>query len=77
MTRLAQRIRDWRREKGLTQVKAAGKLGVSQASLSAWEVGVGVPSLTNVHRMARVMRVPVGVLLVEADDAALQRTAAQ
>jgi transcriptional regulator with XRE-family HTH domain len=74
MAALANRIRDWR---GSTpQLKACGKLGVSQGTLSEWESGAVVPSNAHLRRIAKVLRVPLGTLLVEASDAALARARA-
>ena len=71
MSALARRIRDWRGK--VPQVKACGRLGVSQATLSDWENGLVVPSDAALRRMAKVLRVPLALLLIEASEAALER----
>ena len=71
MSALARRIKDWRGR--TTQVKACKKLGVSQATLSDWENGLVVPADAALRRMARVLRVPRVLLLIEASEAALER----
>ena len=71
MSALARRIKDWRGK--MPQVKACKKIGVSQATLSDWENGVVVPSDAALRRMARVLRVPLALLLIEASEAALER----
>lgn len=68
---IAQRLKDWRG--GRPQAKVAGKVGASQGLLSEWEQGRHVPSDAKLRRIARVLRVPLRTLLVEASDAALAR----
>ena len=54
-------------------MKACRRLGVSQATLSDWENGLVVPSDAALRRMAKVLRVPLALLLIEASEAALAR----
>jgi transcriptional regulator with XRE-family HTH domain len=75
MSEFAKRIRDWRRGRGLSQKQAAGRLGVSQPTVASWELGTGTPSITNVKRVSKVLRVPIATVLQEVDDAALARAA--
>jgi len=54
-------------------VKACRRLGVSQATLSDWENGLVVPADAALRRMAKALRVPLALLLIEASEAALAR----
>ena len=50
-TKLAGRLRSWRRMHGLKQGALAEALGVSQAAVSRWESGVDFPSVALLHRI--------------------------
>lgn len=50
-TRLAARLKSWRRANGLKQGAVAAALGVSQAAVSRWESGVDLPSIALLHKI--------------------------
>lgn len=50
---VAAKIRQLRREAGLTQAELARRAGTSQATISAYEVGTKVPSLSTLERLAK------------------------
>jgi transcriptional regulator with XRE-family HTH domain len=59
---LGRRIRKQRRAIGLTQVKLAAALGVTQVTISQWETGATVPSWTRHRQVARVLGIDVDLL---------------
>lgn len=60
---IGRRIRELRREKGLTQNDLAGALCVSFQAISNWERGVAPPDLDNLVRIASFFGVLVDELL--------------
>lgn len=52
MKRMAERIKNSRRNKGLTQEELALKLNLHRSSVSAWEQGVNEPSVSNLEQLA-------------------------
>lgn len=60
---LGQKIKDLRREHGLTQEQLAAALYVSRTAVSKWESGKGVPNVDSLQALARYFSVPVDNLL--------------
>lgn len=58
----AQRLRQYRKDKGLTQQELADQLGVSNKSVSRWESG-SYPDVTTLVALARALGVTVDELL--------------
>lgn len=52
-----------RKEKGLTQVQLAEKLGVTQKSVSRWETGKNMPDLSLLQPLSTELNVSVSELL--------------
>jgi DNA-binding XRE family transcriptional regulator len=65
--RIGERLRFYRQGRGKTQVVVAGLAGVSEEYVSQIERGLKTPTITVLHRFARILGVPVGVLLGEPD----------
>ena len=63
------RIRDLRREHGLTQTELADSLRVSFQAVSNWERGVAPPELENIIRIAEIFGVTVDSLLRPSGEA--------
>lgn len=65
-------LRDWRKQRGLTQSDLATRLGVSGATLSDWEAGKKTPRIESAVRIERVTEgaVPVGAWLADATTTA-------
>jgi len=53
--KIADRIKNARGEKGLSQKKLAEQLNVRQATVSAWEKGVAIPREAVFHQLAEVL----------------------
>ena len=66
MNHIGNRIRELRREAGLTQEKLAGYLNVSYQTISKWETGVNTPDLAYL--------VPLSILLHTTTDELLGNT---
>ena len=60
------RLRKYRRARGLKQREAARILGLADASsLSRWEHGVSLPSVMNMFRLAAMYRTLVDALYID------------
>lgn len=57
------RIRELREARGLQQKELAIDLGVTQPTISGWELGIKVPSARNTQRLADYFGVSVDYLL--------------
>lgn len=65
-TPIPNRLRKYRKARGLTQRDAARILGFTDAScISRWERGVSLPSPTNLFRLAALYRVMVDGLYID------------
>ena len=58
----AQRLKRYRRERGLTQQELADRIGVSNKSVSRWESG-SYPDVPTLLSLARALDVTVDALL--------------
>ena len=59
----SERLKNLRKEVGLTQVDVAGKLGISQQAYASWERGVKKPTQENLVKIAQIMNVSVDYLV--------------
>jgi transcriptional regulator with XRE-family HTH domain len=60
---LSLRLRELRTQRGLTQAKLAGRLGVSAGALRHWEAGRSTPTLVQIQNAAWALRVAPDALL--------------
>lgn len=65
-TGVGKAIRRARRAKDVSQVQLAERMGVRQATVSAWEVETSDPSLDTIARIEELLELPKGQLLVDA-----------
>lgn len=73
---LAGKTRQARLKIGLSRTELARAVGVSAATIKAWETGRRTPQPTVLHSLAHTLRVPVESLLnprVQVDDLARMR----
>ena len=56
-------IKTLREKNGMTQLELAGRLGVSDKTVSKWETGKGYPDITLLEPIAEVFRVSVTELI--------------
>ncbi|MGN1450538.1 MAG: helix-turn-helix transcriptional regulator [Eubacteriales bacterium] len=67
----ADRIKQLRECNNLTQAQLARKLGITRASVNAWEMGISVPSTQYVVELAEIFKVSTDYLLGVNSTAAL------
>lgn len=67
---VGQMIKLCRKEKGLTQSELAELIGVSMQAVSKWETDAGMPDISQIVPLARVLGVSSDKLLgiVESDE---------
>ena len=56
-------IKKIRESRGMRQYELADRMGVSQASVSAWESGAAMPSAANLIKLADILDCTVDALL--------------
>lgn len=56
---MANRLREFRKNQGMTQMQIADVLGCQKSSVSQYERGVHTPSLHNALRLARALNTTV------------------
>lgn len=59
----SERLREIRKESGMSQKEAAQKLGLSPSGYAAWELGNTVPDVNRVSRIVQVFNVSADYLL--------------
>ena len=60
---LAERIKHLREQRPMTQVDMAKYLGVTRSGVSAWEMGISVPSTQYIVELAKFFNVSTDYLL--------------
>jgi transcriptional regulator with XRE-family HTH domain len=65
--RIGESLRQARQRARITQVKAAEALGISQVTVSSWELGRTRPQIEDLPRVARVYRTTVRELVAFLD----------
>lgn len=68
---VADRIKALREEKSLTQSELARQLGITRASVNAWEMGISVPSTQYVVELVGIFGVSTDYLLDVAQSASI------
>ena len=63
MNQIGQRIKQFRKQSGLTQEKLADYLGVTDKAVSKWECGLTTPDLALIMPLARILHVSADELL--------------
>ena len=62
------RIKELRKERGLSQLELAARMGVGQTAVSNWESGYALPRTQQLPDLARVLQVSIDRLFDEADE---------
>lgn len=80
-TTFAERLREARVAKDMTQLELATALRVGQSAVSMWERGATMPTLENLIALAKILDVSMDSLLASTGDllaayTAMQRSAA-
>ena len=60
---IAERIKILREQENFTQVQLAKQLGITRASVNAWEMGISVPSTQYIVELANIFKVSTDYLL--------------
>ena len=64
----SERLKDLRKQAGLTQVGVAEKLGISQPAYASWERGVKKPTQDNLVKIAQILNVSVDYLVGNSEE---------
>ena len=65
---LSERLKNLRKQAGLTQVDVAGELGISQQAYASWERGVKRPTQENLVKIAQILNVSVDYLVGNSEE---------
>lgn len=68
MNLLGARIRDLRKQAGMTQEEVGRVLSVGKSTISQYENGITTPDLDSVRKLADLFRVPTDYLLGRTND---------
>ncbi|MBQ4353532.1 MAG: helix-turn-helix transcriptional regulator [Clostridia bacterium] len=71
MLPIAEKIKELRKLKNITQTDLADALGVSFQSVSRWERGQAYPDIEMIPKIAAYFSVTTDVLLIEPDAEAI------
>ena len=69
---LADKLKEARKNAGLTQIELAEKLCVSRQAITKWETGKGIPDIDNLKMISKVLNVSIDFLL--DDEETLEKT---
>ena len=62
-TTIGQRIKNFRKNAGLSQAELAGRIGVTAQTVSKWECDVGLPDIVQIIPLAEVLDVSTDAIL--------------
>ena len=65
---MAEKIKDLRLERGLTQPQLAKEIGVSNGTISFWENGLNIPRADYIKKLAAVLNTTTEFLLETEDN---------
>ena len=68
MSTIAEKIKDLRLERGLTQPQLAKEIGVSNGTISFWENGLNIPRADYIKKLAAVLNTTTEFLLETEDN---------
>lgn len=69
-----EKLKEARKEAGLSQEQFAEKMSVSRSAIAKWESDKGMPDITNLKRMARLLGVSLDYLLDEDEKLSFNET---
>ena len=68
MEKFGERIKELRKERGITSYEMATRLGISRNTLTNWERGNKEPHAVEIlEEMAKILEVPLKYLLIEEE----------
>jgi len=59
ITSVPNALQYWRKQRGLTQVELAGKLGIKPLFISLWENGHSLPTHEQMVRLSEILDRPI------------------
>lgn len=65
MTKIGKKISQTRKDKGLTQMELADKLGVTYQAVSNWERGATMPDISKLPELAQIFDITIEELLCD------------
>ena len=65
---LGEKIKEARKQCGLSQEQMADTLAVSRSAVAKWETDNGMPDIDNLRALARVLNVSIDYLLDNGED---------
>lgn len=69
-----EKLREARKDAGLSQEQFAEKLSVSRSAIAKWETDKGMPDITNLKAMSQLLDVSVDYLLDEGEKLSFKET---
>ena len=69
-----EKLKEARKEAGLSQEQFAEKLSVSRSAVAKWEAGGGMPDINNLKAMAQLLDVSIDYLLDEDEKLSFNET---
>ncbi len=60
---IADKIKNLREKRGITQSELAKRLGITRSGVNAWEMGISIPSTQYVVKLAELFSVSTDYLL--------------
>lgn len=66
---LAEKIKEARKQAGISQEQLAEKICVSRAAVAKWETGKGIPDVENLKALSRFLNVSIDYLLDDGEGA--------
>lgn len=73
MKNFGERIRELRKERGITNYEMATKLGISRNTLTNWERGIKEPHAVEIlEEMAEILEVPLKNILTEKKENSME-----
>jgi transcriptional regulator with XRE-family HTH domain len=65
---LADKLKEARKNAGLTQSELAEKICVSRQAITKWETGKGIPDVDNLKVISKVLNVSIDFLLDDEEE---------
>lgn len=69
----AERLKELRKEKNMTQVQLAEALGVSKGTIAMWEIGKREPNFETLNRLSDIFDKRIDYILGNSNDATSPR----
>ena len=64
---LGEKIKEARKQCGLTQEQLAEKMALSRSAIAKWESNTGLPDVDNLKLLAQLLNVSIDYLLDDGD----------